>query len=66
MNVRTGIYSGNGLGDMVAEVTHVTGLDKLAHLYEQTTGKSCGCKERQEKLNQMFPLNDRPTIYRQY
>ena len=60
MNVRTGIYSGNGLGDVVADVTHLTGLDKLAHLYEQVTGNNCGCQERQEKLNQMFPLSIKP------
>jgi hypothetical protein len=65
MNVRTGISAGNGLGDVVADVTHATGLDKLAHLYEQTTGKDCGCKERQEKLNQMFPLSNTPSMNRQ-
>jgi hypothetical protein len=61
MNVRTGINSGNGLGDVVADFTHLTGLDKLAHYYEEVTGNSCGCKERQEKLNQMFPLSNRPS-----
>jgi hypothetical protein len=61
MNVRTGINSGNGLGDKIADFTHLTGLDKLACYYEQVTGKSCGCKERQEKLNQIFPLSNRPS-----
>jgi hypothetical protein len=53
--------SGNGLGDVVADITHLTGMDKLAHLYEQVSGNSCGCKERQEKLNQIFPLSNRPS-----
>ena len=55
MNVRTGITSGQGLGDTIADITHLTGLDKLADLYTQVTGKDCGCQERQELLNQLFP-----------
>jgi hypothetical protein len=38
----------------VADVTHITGIDRLAKLYEEVTGKPCGCSERQEKLNQVF------------
>ena len=54
MKVRTGLKVGAGLGDTVAEIAHVTGMDTLAKTYEQVTGNSCGCKERQEKLNQIF------------
>jgi hypothetical protein len=57
MNVRTGLKAGQGLGDLVAEVTHLTGIDQLAKVYEETTGKDCGCRARQEKLNQLFPLS---------
>lgn len=57
MKVRTGIKAGAvGMGDVVAEVTRVTGLDQLAKMYEQTTGQSCGCEERRQKLNELFPL----------
>jgi len=45
----------SGLGDTVAKITHATGLDKLSELYTQITGKPCGCKERQEALNKLFP-----------
>ena len=57
MKIRTGIRAGQGLGDAVANLTHLTGVDQLAKLYEQTTGKSCGCQERQDLLNQLvqFP-----------
>jgi hypothetical protein len=57
MKIRTGIQAGQGLGDAVANLTHLTGVDQLAKLYEQTTGKSCGCQERQALLNQLvqFP-----------
>lgn len=44
-----------GLGDTVARLTHATGLDKLAHLYTQVTGKDCGCKGRQAELNRLIP-----------
>ncbi len=45
-----------GLGDVVAAVTHVTGLDKVAEKYTELTGKDCGCKARQEQLNRLFPF----------
>jgi hypothetical protein len=53
MKVRTGILAGQGLGDTVADLTHLTGVDRLAKAYEQVTGKPCGCTERQEKLNKL-------------
>lgn len=57
MKVRTGLKAGvEGLGDVVAQFTHATGLDRLARSYEDLTGKSCGCEVRQERLNQLFPL----------
>jgi len=55
MKVRTGVLAGQGLGDSVADLTHLTGLDKFAEYYTQVTGKDCGCQSRQEKLNQLFP-----------
>lgn len=57
MKVRTGLKAGaNGLGDVVADVTNITGVDRLAKLYEEITGKPCGCDERREKLNQLVPF----------
>jgi len=44
-----------GLGDTVARVIHSTGLDKLATIYTQVTGKPCNCGARQEVLNALFP-----------
>lgn len=55
LRVRTGLRAGKPLGDQVADLTHVTGVDQLARLYTQLTGKDCGCKQRQEWLNRMFP-----------
>jgi hypothetical protein len=56
MKVRTNLLAGQqGLGDTIADFTHKTGLDQLAKGYEETTGKSCGCQQRQQQLNQLFP-----------
>ena len=55
MKVRTGISAGQGVGDTVADLTHLAGIDRLAETYEMLTGKPCGCQERREKLNFLFP-----------
>jgi hypothetical protein len=57
MNVRTGVTAGAGLGDYVADVAHLMGMDRLAKTYERVSGKPCGCEQRQEKLNSLvqFP-----------
>lgn len=44
-----------GLGDTIAKITHATGLDKLAEMYTKITGRPCGCQQRQEALNKLFP-----------
>ena len=41
-----------GLGDTIAKVTKATGVDKLVHAI---VGEDCGCDERREKLNKLFP-----------
>ena len=41
-----------GLGDDIAKFTKATGIDKLA---KKVLGDDCGCEERRQKLNQMFP-----------
>lgn len=42
-----------GLGDLVAKVTEVTGIKAVV---EAVAGKDCGCAQRQQKLNDMFPF----------
>ncbi len=55
MKVRTALRAGKPLGDQVADLIHLTGLDNFSNLYTQITGKDCGCKQRQEWLNRLFP-----------
>lgn len=58
MKVETGGKSGTGLGDLVAELTHLTRLDKLAEGYTALTGEDCGCQARQEKLNNLISFEE--------
>lgn len=44
-----------GLGDTVQKITHATGVEKLAEMYTKITGRPCGCSQRQEALNKLFP-----------
>jgi hypothetical protein len=41
-----------GLGDSVEKVLKATGIDKVAKFL---MGEDCGCDERKEKLNKLFP-----------
>ena len=42
-----------GLGDTIEKVTKATGIKKVV---EKVAGeKGCGCGERKETLNRMFP-----------
>ncbi len=58
MKVKTEIKSGRGLGDAVADLAHLTGMDKLAQAYERLTGKDCGCEQRRETLNKILPFDN--------
>jgi len=45
-----------GLGDSIAKVTHFFRLHKVADAVARMAGaEGCGCMERREYLNQLFP-----------
>ena len=46
-----------GLGDTVEKITEATGIKKLVKFI---AGEDCGCAERKEKLNKLFPYNRQP------
>lgn len=48
-----------GLGDLVAKVTEVTGIKAVVEAIAPEGG--CGCEQRQAKLNQLFPFG-KPTM----
>ena len=41
-----------GAGDTVAKITKATGIDKAVKFL---AGEDCGCDERKDKLNNIFP-----------
>ena len=45
-----------GFGDTIAKVTHFFRIHKVAEAVAKIAGaEGCGCKERREFLNQLFP-----------
>ncbi|MCB0209097.1 MAG: hypothetical protein KDJ52_07200 [Anaerolineae bacterium] len=57
MKVKTHLKAGKPMGDAVADLTHATGLDKVAQLYTDITGRDCGCQDRQAMLNRLLPAS---------
>lgn len=47
-----------GLGDTIEKITTVTGIKKLVDTIAEATSSDCGCKERKEKLNKLFPYKE--------
>lgn len=52
-----------GLGDLVAKVTETTGIKKVVEAAFPNGG--CGCAQRQQKLNEMFPFGSPKDQYYQ-
>ena len=44
-----------GLGDTVEKFTKATGIKKVVQTVSKVTGKDCGCGERKDTLNRIFP-----------
>jgi hypothetical protein len=44
-----------GLGDTIHKFTTATGIKKVVDNIVEKTGKPCGCAERRDTLNKMFP-----------
>ena len=49
-----------GLGDTVEKITAFTGLKALTQMLEDKgVIEDCGCDERKEKLNKIFPYKNK-------
>jgi len=46
-----------GLGDSIARAIMAVGADRIAKALERVTGRPCGCKRRQAKLNELLPYD---------
>ena len=54
INFYFSITMSKGLGDSIEKALKATGIDKVA---KKVLGDDCGCSDRKEKLNKMFPYN---------
>ena len=50
-----------GLGDTIAKITEATGIKTVVDAVSEATGRDCGCRQRQNKLNEMFPYKQKKT-----
>ena len=46
-----------GLGDTIYKITKATGIKKVVDKVSKATGKDCGCGQRRDTLNRVFPYN---------
>ena len=53
-----------GLGDTIEKITKATGVKKVVNKIAKATGKDCGCEERKEILNSIFPYKNKTTLWR--
>ena len=47
-----------GLGDTIEKITELTGIKEAVKAVSKAVGKDCGCKERKEILNKVFPYKN--------
>jgi glycerol dehydrogenase-like iron-containing ADH family enzyme len=47
-----------GLGDDIAKITEATGIKSVVDKVSEAINVPCGCKKRQEALNNLFPYKD--------
>ena len=54
-----------GFGDTIAKVTNFFGIDKVAEAIAKLAGaEGCGCNERREALNTLFPYKEKIRKFR--
>ena len=54
---RTRTAPSRGLGDTIAKFTTATGIKKVVDTVAKATGKDCGCGQRRDTLNRVFPYS---------
>jgi len=46
-----------GLGDTIEKIIKATGIKKVVDTVSKVVKKDCGCGERRDILNRLFPYN---------
>tara|TARA_R100001460_G_C3535280_1_gene173929 strand:+ start:450 stop:614 length:165 start_codon:yes stop_codon:yes gene_type:complete len=44
-----------GFGDSIHKLTTATGIKEVVDKVSKITGRPCGCEERRDTLNRIFP-----------
>lgn len=44
-----------GLGDTIEKITEATGIKAVVEAVSEATGIDCGCEDRKDLLNKLFP-----------
>ncbi len=45
-----------GLGDAIEKITKATGIKKVVEKVAKAADKDCGCSQRKDTLNRIFPF----------
>jgi hypothetical protein len=48
-----------GLGDTIEKITKATGIKAVVEKVSEVTGKPCGCQQRRDALNRVFPYDNK-------
>ena len=48
-----------GLGDTIEKITKATGIKKVVDTVSKVVNKDCGCGQRKDTLNKLFPYNNK-------
>tara|TARA_Y100001937_G_C7084478_1_gene314646 strand:+ start:766 stop:948 length:183 start_codon:yes stop_codon:yes gene_type:complete len=48
-----------GLGDSIEKITKATGIKSVVEKVSKVTGTPCGCGERRDTLNRLFPYKNK-------
>jgi len=59
INLEDLIEESRGLGDTIHKITTATGIKKVVDKISEKTGKPCGCGQRRDALNKMFPYGNK-------
>lgn len=59
---RTYTKKSKGLGDTIEAITEATGIKAIVDKVSELTGIPCGCEERKETLNALFPRHKEMTV----
>ena len=55
----SGPRQSRGLGDSIENFTQATGINKVVDTVSKVTGTPCGCGERRDTLNRLFPYQNK-------